>query len=121
MGSYAALREMGAIEGREREGIVVNNRVISYFQLESVLHSYPKVLEAGVIVQCQNGENEILKVYLALEESFSDDTEREKYCQEVERFIRQKFSIGMQINVLIRNKLPMTRSGKILRSVLYDF
>jgi acyl-coenzyme A synthetase/AMP-(fatty) acid ligase len=37
MGSYAALHQV--------------DDFISYFQLESVLHTYPKVLEAGVIIK----------------------------------------------------------------------
>lgn len=121
MGSYATLQQMGILDGREREGIVVNNKLISYFQVESVLQNYPKVLEAGVIVKCSKGENEILKVYLALEESFADDVDRERYCAEVESFIQEKFALKIPVNVLIREKLPMTRSGKILRSVLYDY
>ncbi len=121
MGSYATLQQMGVLEGWEREGIIVNNTFISYFQVESVLQTYPKILEAGVVVKCYKGENEILKVYLALEEDFANEKEREQYCQEVEHYIREKFPIMMPINVLVRDKLPMTRSGKILRSVLYDF
>jgi len=121
MGSYATLQQMGVPEGRKKEGIEIKDKLISYFQVESVLHSYPKVLEAGVIVKCNKGENEILKVYLALEKTFTDETEQERYCNEVENFIRQKFSLQIPIRVLIREKLPMTKSGKILRSVLYDY
>lgn len=121
MGSFATLRQMGVLDGKQRDGLVVNNQFISYYQVESVLHNYPKVLEAGVIVQCSRGENEKLKVYLALEESFASNEEREKYCQEVEEFVRRKFSLEMPIKVLIRDKLPMTKSGKILRSVLVDY
>ncbi|NLI92706.1 MAG: hypothetical protein GX434_11020 [Peptococcaceae bacterium] len=121
MGSYATLQQMGVLDGRERQGIIINNQFISYFQVESVLHCYPKVLEAGVIVKCNKGENEILKVYLALEETFQNEAEKERYCSEVEQYIRQKFSFQIPISVLIREKLPMTKSGKILRSVLYDY
>ena len=121
MSSYAILQQMGVLEGKERDGIFVNNRFISYYQVESVLYSFPKVLEAGVIVESQNQENEKLKIYLALEESFTSDQQREEYCKKVEEFIGRKFSLMMPINVLIRDKLPMTRSGKILRSILLDY
>lgn len=121
MGSFATLPQMNITEGREKEGIFVNDKFISYYQVESVLYSFPKVLEAGVIVGCSKGENEKLKIYLALEESFTSDQERESYCQEVEQFIEQRFSLKMPINVMIREWIPMTRSGKILRSVLVDY
>ena len=121
MGGFATLPQIGFLEGREKEGIFVNDRFISYYQVESVLYSFPKVLEAGVIVGCSNGENEKLKIYLALEESFTSDEERESYCQQVEEFIEQKFSLKMPVNVMIRDRIPMTRSGKILRSILVDY
>ncbi|KUO61307.1 MAG: hypothetical protein APF84_11785 [Gracilibacter sp. BRH_c7a] len=122
MASYATLQKMDNLKGKEREsGIFVNDRFISYFQVESVLYSFSKVLEAGVIVQSHKEDNEKLKIYLALEESFNSDEERESYCQEVEEFVGRKFSLKMPINVLVRDKLPMTRSGKILRSVLIDY
>lgn len=122
MGGYATIQQTRVFESEERrDGIFVNNRFISYYQVESVLYSFPKVLEAGVIVECQQGENEKLKIYLALEETFASDEERENYCQEVEEFIGRQFSLKMSVNVLIREKIPMTRSGKILRSVLIDY
>jgi acyl-coenzyme A synthetase/AMP-(fatty) acid ligase len=121
MSGYAALPDFEILNGRELDGLIVNDKFISYYQVESALYNYPKVLEAGVIVNIQDGESVILKVYLALEDSFSAKKEREQYCSAVEQYIRNSFSFKMPIWVLIREKLPMTRSGKILRSVLRDY
>ena len=122
MGIYATMQQMGVSEAEERrDGIYGNSTFISYFLIESVLYSFPKVLEAGVIVENLKGENEKLKIYLALEEAFTSDEERENYCQKVKEFIGRKFFLEVKIDVLIRDKLPMTRSGKILRSILLDY
>ncbi|AFV02851.1 MULTISPECIES: acyl-CoA synthetase [unclassified Dehalobacter] len=121
MSGYAALPDSEILNGRELDGLIVNDKFVSYYQVESALYNYPKVFEAGVIVNSQDGESVILKVYLALEDSFSAKEEREQYCLKVEQYIRNSFSFKMPIRVLIREKLPMTRSGKILRSVLRDY
>lgn len=121
MRSFATLQQIGVIDGKKGEGIISENGFISYYQVESVLHNFPKVLEAGVIVQCNQGENERLKIYLALEENFSSQAEMNSYCSEVENYIKRKFSLKMPVSVLIRNKLPMTKSGKLLRTVLHDY
>ncbi|MFA6808851.1 MAG: hypothetical protein WCR27_07645, partial [Eubacteriales bacterium] len=95
MGSFATLRQMGVLDGKKRGGLLINNQFISYFQFESALYNFPKVLEAGVIVQCNWGEDEKLKIYLALEDSFTSVEECKRYCANVEGYVRQKFSIEM--------------------------
>lgn len=121
MSGYAVLKESDLLYGRELEGLVDDDKFVSYYQVESALHNYPKVLEAGVIVSRQDRETQVLKVYLALEDSFTAIKEMEAYCSEVEGYIRKSFLIKVPIKVLIHEKLPMTRSGKILRSVLRDY
>ena len=54
MGIYATMQQMGVSEAEERrDGIYGNSTFISYFLIESVLYSFPKVLEAGVIVRSE--------------------------------------------------------------------
>lgn len=121
MGSCAALQQVDFLGCKERDGIIANDRFISYYQVESLLYSYPKVYEAGVVSKSSKDENEILKIVLVLDELFHTEEEKQSYCQEVEGFIRKSFQFQMPINVFVRDKLPMTRSGKILRSLLLEF
>lgn len=119
--SYAALQNADKVGEMPRDGMVVNDRFISYFQVESVLYNYSKILEAGVIVKDHHTGHEELMVYLALEESFASIEERERYCAMVEDYIRRKFSVQIPINIQIKDKLPMTKSGKLLRTVLHSY
>jgi len=112
--------EMGIFDGRQRDGIMLGQRFISYFQIESSLLELAGVAESGVIASCQEGRP-FLRVYLSLKETLTDPGEIEAYSEEVKEFLRQKFAFGFPITVHLREKLPMTRSGKILRSILRDW
>ncbi|UWG98004.1 hypothetical protein LPY66_04135 [Dehalobacter sp. DCM] len=121
MSGYALLQDVNMPYDRELEGLVEEDNFVSYYQMESSLYNYPKVLGAGVIISRQDGENPVLKVYLALEDSFLGKEDRETYCSEVESYIRKRFSLKAPIKVHIHEKLPMTRSGKVMRSVLRNY
>ena len=97
------------------DGFVLNNSFISYSQLESSLYDFPDVYEAAV--SNFKAEEQVLKVYISLERVLSAK-ERQDLCQEIESFIRRTFAVSIPIMVLIRDKLPITKTGKILRSLL---
>lgn len=113
--------EMGLIDGRQRDGVVLGQRFVSYFELESALLDYDGVAEAGVIADCVNAqdpfEGQTIKVFLALDEHAKAGFTPEGVIE----FIRHRFAILAPITVRIREKLPMTRSGKILRTVLREW
>lgn len=128
--------EMGVYDGHQRDGIMLD-RFISYSRIESALLEYPSVLEAGVVAECRYRQQPLLKVFLALEAdvvaagvssdlvegiNFSEFKLAE-FSRGVQDYLRQKFNLGLAlaINVGIREKLPMTRSGKILRNVLSEW
>ena len=117
----ATLQQMGVLEGSRNDGFLVGDKFISYFQVESALLEYPKVTEAGVIALCEHPRQETLKVYLALEAGFNTAKELQDFCTGVADFLREHFSLKIPIHVQLRDKLPMTRSGKILRSVLLEW
>ncbi|HVJ50687.1 AMP-binding enzyme [Desulfitobacterium sp.] len=119
--SFAALQQMGMLDGSQREGFFTGQTFISYFQVESMLWEYPKVLEAGVIVLSDSTQKQTLHIYLALEENSMNEREINAFCSEVANFVRNQFVIGCSLRVQVREKLPMTRSGKILRTVLKDW
>lgn len=113
--------EMGIVDGRQRDGLVLGQRFISYFQVESALLDYPGVAEAGVVSECVNFHDpsggQRIKVFLALEDQAKSDFSLDGVVE----FMQQRFAILAPIVVGIRDKLPMTRSGKILRTVLQEW
>lgn len=116
----AALQEPSLVDLSQWDGFHAGQVYVSYYQVESVLLEYPRVLEAGVIAQRDSVQSQTLSVYLALKERLENEEEYHRFCDQVSEFVRQQFSLGCAICVKIREKLPMTRSGKILRTVLQD-
>ncbi len=113
--------EMGFLDGRLRDGIMLDRQFISYFHLESALLEYSGIKEAGVIALCKSTpQDTTLKVYLALDKPFLTEDETTSFCEEVFEFLTQRFNITLPIVVSIKDKLPMTRSGKISRTLLLD-
>lgn len=114
--------EMGQYDGRQRDGIMLD-RFISYARIESALLEYPGVLEAGVVSECRYRQQPLLKVFLALEGDVVVTGESSEFIRGVQDYLRQKFNLGLAlaIKVSVRDKLPMTRSGKILRNVLSEW
>jgi len=97
------------------DGFVLDNNFISYNQLESELYNFPDVYEAAI--SNFRADERVLKVYISLERVLSAK-ERQDLCQEIESFIRRTFAVSIPILVLIRDKLPVTKTGKVLRSLL---
>lgn len=118
---FASLQQPGMWDGTHWDGFRTGQTFISYYQVESVLLEYPRVLEAGVIAQSDSLRSHTLSVYLALEEDLGSEEEYLQFMDQVSGFIRQQFSLGCLICVKIREKLPMTRSGKILRTALQEW
>lgn len=116
----AALQESRLVDLSQWDGFHAGQTYVSYYQVESVLLEYPRVLEAGVIAQRDSVQCQTLSVYLALKERLESEEEYHRFCNQVSEFVRQQFSLGCAICVKIREKLPMTRSGKILRTVLQE-
>jgi len=123
MGSCLAIarqEEMGILDGRLRDGIMLDRQFISYFHLESSLLEYSKVKEAGVIALCTDSQETVMKVYLSLDEPFMTEDETRFYGVKVREFLHQRFNLTLPIVISVKDKLPMTRSGKISRTLLRD-
>ncbi|CAA7600289.1 AMP-binding enzyme C-terminal domain protein [Acididesulfobacillus acetoxydans] len=119
----AVQEEMGLIDGRQRDGIVVDRQFVSYFLIESALLEYPGVVEAGAVSDCVDRQDpaasQVLRIFLSLDDSVKVDFET---LQEgVKEYIRRKFDFKGPIVVREREKLPMTRSGKIMRTILKEW
>lgn len=119
--TFISKDELGIFDGRQRDGIEINQQFISYFRIESALLEFAGILEAGVIAACGENRQFVLKVHVALEEPLESREETVAFCEKIQDFLVQRFSLDIPIVVRIQEKLPMTRSGKILRNVLQNW
>jgi acetyl-CoA synthetase len=96
--------------------IITAGENVGPFEVESCLVAHPAVAEAGVIGKPDPVRGQIIKAFIALREGYkpSDDLK-----EEIQKFVRQKLAAHAaprEIDFL--EKLPKTRSGKIMRRVL---
>ncbi|MBZ5546222.1 MAG: acetate--CoA ligase, partial [Acidobacteriia bacterium] len=86
------------------------------FEVESCLVEHPAVAEAGVIGKPDPVRGQIIKAFIALREGHKPS---EELKQEIAQFVRSKLAAhAAPREIEFREKLPKTRSGKIMRRVL---
>ncbi len=86
------------------------------FEVESKLLEHPAVAEAGVIGKPDPVRGEIIKAFISLRDGY-------EITDEIKEDIRQFVKVGLSAHaapreIEFREKLPKTRSGKIMRRVL---
>lgn len=111
--------EMGLTDGSKRDGLMLGNGFVSYFQIEAALLEDPRILEAGV-VSVGAPKDQYMKIYVAIDMGLAKETVH-FLCREIQNFVLERFAVNIPVLVELRDKLPMTRSGKILRSVLHEW
>ncbi len=86
------------------------------FEVESALVSHPAVAEAGVIGKPDELRGQIVKAFVSLRAGFeaSEDLKRE-IAAHVKKHLAGH---AAPREIEFRDKLPKTRSGKIMRRVL---
>jgi acetyl-CoA synthetase len=102
--------------GRADDLIKTSGHLIGPFEVESALIEHDAVAEAGVIGIPDETAGEVVKAYVTLNPGFeaSDELERE-----VRGHARKKLGPAVAPReVVFRNTLPKTRSGKIMRRLL---
>ena len=102
--------------GRADDLIKTSGHLIGPFEVESALIEHPAIAEAGVIGVPDETAGEIVKAYVTLNPGvdWSEDLERE-----VRGHARKKLGPAVAPReILFRNTLPKTRSGKIMRRLL---
>lgn len=102
--------------GRADDLIKTSGHLIGPFEVESALIEHPAVAEAGVIGVPDETAGEVVKAYVTLNPDFT-------WSDELERDIRghARKTLGPAVaprEILFRNTLPKTRSGKIMRRLL---
>lgn len=103
-------------QGRIDDVINSSGERIGPFEVESKLVEHPAVAEAGVIGKPDPVRGEIIKAFISLREGF---TPSEELKAEIVKFVKEGLSAhAAPREIEFKDKLPKTRSGKIMRRVL---
>jgi len=103
-------------QGRIDDVINTSGERVGPFEVESKLVEHPAVAEAGVIGKPDPVRGEVIKAFISLREGF---TASDELKQEITRFVKEGLSAhAAPREIEFKDKLPKTRSGKIMRRVL---
>ncbi|MDF1508697.1 acetate--CoA ligase [Robertmurraya sp. DFI.2.37] len=103
-------------QGRVDDVIMTSGERVGPFEVESKLVEHPAVAEAGVIGKPDPVRGEIIKAFIALRDGYevSDDLK-----EDIRQFVKKGLAAhAAPREIEFRDKLPKTRSGKIMRRVL---
>ncbi|API91145.1 acetyl-coenzyme A synthetase [Virgibacillus pantothenticus] len=117
-GDLATMDEDGYIwfQGRDDDVIMTSGERVGPFEVESKLIEHPAVAEAAVIGKPDPVRGEIVKAFVALRDGFE---KTENLEQELRQFVKEGLAAhAAPREIEIRDFLPKTRSGKIMRRVL---
>lgn len=102
--------------GRDDDVINTAGHLVGPFEIESALLEHPAVAESAAIGKPDQINMEVVKAFIALKPGFEPSKMLEL---EIMNFIRKKLSaLAMPQEIEFIDKLPKTRSGKIMRRVL---
>ncbi len=103
-------------QGRVDDVILTSGERVGPFEVESKLIEHPAVVEAGVIGKPDPIRGEIIKAFIALHDGYEPNDE---LIEEIRQFVKQGLAAhAAPREIEFRDKLPKTRSGKIMRRVL---
>ena len=117
-GDLARLDEDGYywFVGRKDDVIKTSGHLIGPFEVESVLMEHPAVAEAGVIGKPDPVAMEVVKAFVSLKAGFAPD---EGLRRELLGHARTRLGAAVAPKEIeFRDRLPRTRSGKIMRRLL---
>jgi propionyl-CoA synthetase len=116
-GGYKDEEDYIYITGRVDDVINVAGHRLSTAEMEEVVASHPSVAECAVI-----GINDALKGQIPLAlvvTKLNDDIEHFQLEHEIIKVVRQQIgAVASLRNMVVVNRLPKTRSGKILRKLM---
>ncbi|WP_404468717.1 acetate--CoA ligase [Sutcliffiella horikoshii] len=103
-------------QGRIDDVIMTSGERVGPFEVESKLVEHPAVAEAGVIGKPDPVRGEIIKAFVALRDGY---TASDELKEEIRQFVKRGLAAhAAPREIEFRDKLPKTRSGKIMRRVL---
>ncbi|AZK46961.1 acetate--CoA ligase [Paenibacillus lentus] len=103
-------------QGRIDDVINSSGERVGPFEVESKLLEHPAVAEAGVIGKPDPTRGEIIKAFISLLDGYEPSDELKA---DIARFVKEGLSAhAAPREIEFKDKLPKTRSGKIMRRVL---
>lgn len=103
-------------QGRVDDVIMTAGERVGPFEVESKLLEHPAIMEAGVIGKLDPVRGEIIKAFVSLREGVEPS---EQLKEEIRNFIKTGLSAHVAPREIeFKDKLPKTRSGKIMHRVL---
>ncbi|MCJ8009589.1 acetate--CoA ligase [Lederbergia wuyishanensis] len=103
-------------QGRVDDVIMTSGERVGPFEVESKLLEHPAVAEAGVIGKPDPVRGEIIKAFIAL---LDGQEPSEELAEDIKQFVKKGLAAhAAPREIEFRDKLPKTRSGKIMRRVL---
>ena len=103
-------------QGRIDDVIMTSGERVGPFEVESKLLEHPAVAEAGVIGKPDPVRGEIIKAFIALLDGYEPSDE---LVEDIRQFVKKGLAAhAAPREIEFRDKLPKTRSGKIMRRVL---
>jgi acetyl-CoA synthetase len=103
-------------QGRIDDVIMTSGERVGPFEVESKLVEHPAVAEAGVIGKPDPVRGEIIKAFVALRDGYEASDELK---EEIRQFVKNGLAAhAAPREIDFKEKLPKTRSGKIMRRVL---
>lgn len=103
-------------QGRVDDVIMTSGERVGPFEVESKLLEHPAVAEAGVIGKPDPVRGEIIKAFVALRPGVEGTDELK---EDIRTFVKEGLAAhAAPREIEFRDKLPKTRSGKIMRRVL---
>ncbi|MFS0689149.1 acetate--CoA ligase [Sporosarcina sp. 179-K 8C2 HS] len=103
-------------QGRVDDVIMTSGERVGPFEVESKLLEHPAIVEAGVIGKPDPVRGEIIKAFVALHEGYEPT---EKLEEDIKQFVKKELAAhAAPREIEFKDKLPKTRSGKIMRRVL---
>lgn len=102
--------------GRADDVIKTSGERVGPFEVESALISHPAIAEAGVIGKPDEIRGEIIKAFIKLQPGHEPS---DKLKEEIQQYTKKELAgHAYPREIEFRDKLPKTRSGKIMRRVL---
>ncbi|MFC4409764.1 acetate--CoA ligase [Chungangia koreensis] len=103
-------------QGRVDDVIMTSGERVGPFEVESKLLEHPAIVEAGVIGKPDPVRGEIIKAFVALKEGVEPSDE---LVEDIRQFVKKGLAAhAAPREIEFKDKLPKTRSGKIMRRVL---
>jgi len=109
--------------GRADDVIKTSGERVGPFEVESALVAHPAVVEAGVIGKPDPMRGEIIKAFVVLEKEtltkLKNNKDQDKLKEELSYYVKKHLAgHAYPREIEFIDKLPKTRSGKIMRRIL---